>query len=353
MKLIDGFKINRGTLCISSVLRDVSNYMLKETFGEEMYYGLGCGLFFGYTVSENVTGLGGFCDLMIENFANVMTLTRVEKDVSDDEAFDQIAFSIDRNIPVIVSGLHFHTGEDMKNDRLAVEMMNLPMNYHYSIIAGYDKQTREIYMGDNTNVGVVTYQSFLELRDPRKKFIYLLYPRYIENLKYRVYSSIYKTIDYWYRMPENPKVIADMHTTEYLHISKVYNTLEGLEQFRESFLKGDILEDFDQFRKTMFFIQTIAYKGTGGDMTRGLYSRFLRESAEITNDQNMLIASENYAIAAKTWRQFFKTFNISVQDLFSLLHKKQNLSKYYEMINRIYDTEMYAIESLKMVIDNG
>lgn len=352
MKLIDGFRINRGTLCISSVLRDVSNYMLKESFGEEMYYGLGCGLFFGYTESDKVTGVGGFCDLMIENFTSIMTLTRVEKYVADEDAFEQIAFSIDRNIPVIVSGLHFHTGKDLENDQLAVDMMNLPMNYHYTIIEGYDKETRDIFMSDNTNSGVVSYETFLKLRDPKKKFIYLLYPKYIENIKARIYSSICKTTDYWFRMPENPKEIADEYTTEYLHISKVYNTLQGLERFRKSFLRGDILEDFESFQKTIFFIQTIAYRGTGGDMTRGLYSRYLRESAKITSDEKMLIASRDYAAAAVKWRKFFKTFNASAKSLFDDFHMNKKAFTYYEMINEIYDSEMYAISSLNRIIGN-
>lgn len=352
MKLIDGFRINRGTLCISSVLRDVSNYMLSESFGEEMYYGLGCGLFFGYTVSDKVTGIGGFCDLMFENFASIMTLTRVEKYVPDEDAFEQIAFSIDRNIPIIVSGLHFHTGKDLENDQLAVDMMNLPMNYHYTIIAGYDKKTQELFMGDNTNSGVVSFDTFLKLRDPENKFIYLLYPKYIQNIKARIYSSICKTTDYWYRMPENPKEIADDYTTEYLHISKVYNTMQGLKEFRESFLKGDILEDFESFKKTIFFVQTIAYKGTGGDMTRGLYSRYLRESGNITNDKKMLIASQNYANTASKWRKFFKTFNLSAESLFQHLRQNKNGSIYYEMINEIYDAEMYAIDSLNRIVNS-
>ena len=78
MKMIEGFKVKIGTLCISSVLRDITNHMLGVNYGEEIYYGLGCGLFFAYTMSNEVVGLGGFTDLILDNLRDSLTLTKVE-----------------------------------------------------------------------------------------------------------------------------------------------------------------------------------------------------------------------------------------------------------------------------------
>lgn len=295
MKMIEGFKVKIGTLCISSVLRDITNHMLGVNYGEEIYYGLGCGLFFAYTMSNEVVGLGGFTDLILDNLRDSLTLTKVETYAPDDVVFDKIRFSIDAGLPVLVSGLHFHSKEDLALDTEATEKLDLPMNYHYTIIAGYDDETKELFMADNKSSGNVSYENFLKFRDHRNMLTQFLFPPTLEHLDARIYAAIRKLTDYWYRMPENPKSFADVYTTDFLHLSNVYNTMEGLENFRKLFLHGPEMESLENFQKSMFFIQAISYRGTGGDMTRGLYSRFLREGGAITGEDKMLEVSKLYA----------------------------------------------------------
>lgn len=346
MKMINGFKVKVGTLCISSVLRDISNYMLGVNYGEEMYYGLGCGLFFAYTVSKDMVGLGGFCDLILDNLKDSLTLTKVETVVPDDKVFDRIRFSIDAGLPVLVSGLHFHTQEELQQDTQVKEELDLPMNYHYTIIAGYDDETKELFMADNRNSGNVSYEKFLKLRDKRNILTQFLYPASLEHLDTRIYGAIRKLTDYWYRMPENPKAFADLYTTDYLHLSSVYNTMEGLENFRKQFLHGPEMESVENFTKSMFFIKMLSYRGTGGDMTRGLYSRFLKEGSKITNDEKMLEVSKLYAESAKNWRKFFKLFDQDAAMLYEKINNPLENKIYYDAVEQMYQLEYNAITAL-------
>ena len=346
MKMIEGFKVKIGTLCISSVLRDITNHMLGVNYGEEIYYGLGCGLFFAYTMSNEVVGLGGFTDLILDNLRDSLTLTKVETYAPDDVVFDKIRFSIDAGLPVLVSGLHFHSKEDLALDTEATEKLDLPMNYHYTIIAGYDDETRELFMADNKSSGNVSYENFLKFRDHRNMLTQFLFPPTLEHLDARIYAAIRKLTDYWYRMPENPKSFADVYTTDFLHLSNVYNTMEGLENFRKLFLHGPEMESLENFQKSMFFIQAISYRGTGGDMTRGLYSRFLREGGAITGEDKMLEVSKLYATAAREWRKFFKIFDGNPTVIYEQIKDETQNSVFFEAIEQVYQCEMTAMSAL-------
>ena len=346
MKMVEGFKARVGTLCISSVLRDITNHMLQVNYGEEIYYGLGCGLFFAFTTSKDVVGLGGFTDLILDNLKDSLSLTKIETVADDDVVLDKIRFSINAGLPLLVSGLHFHTQEDLILDTEATEKLDLPMNYHYTIIAGYDDETKELFMADNRTSGNVSYEKFLQLRDHRNILTQFLFPAKLEHLDCRIYIAIRKLTDYWYRMPENPKAFADVYTTDFLHLSSVYNTMEGLENFKKSFLHGPEMESLENFKKSMFFVQMISYRGTGGDMTRGLYSRFLREGYKITNDNMMLEVSKLYAVAAKEWRKFFKLFDGGPEVLFEKIKNPKENKIYFDAINKVYECELNAITKL-------
>lgn len=349
MKRIENFKPQKGTLCISSALRDISKCMLNIDYGEEMYYGLGSGLFFGYIEAEDMVGLGAFTDLMLDNLKDNLSLTRFDMKISDDEAFDRIKFCIDFGLPAMVKGMHFNSREDLDEDLQLKETFALPMNLHYTLISGYDEETKKLFMSDNRGFGEVSFDRFLEVRDKEKYLTLLLFPDSYEHMSERIYTSVRKNVDYWYKMPERPKAVADFYTTNYLHLKKVYNTMEGMKKFKSSFLRGPEMESYDNFKKTMFFLRMVSYRGTGGDMTRGIQSRFLKECYKITGDEKMLEASKLYATCAREWRKLFKVYDIDPAITFEKVNSLVDKNDYLAKNDKMYDCEMRALEALRRV----
>ena len=352
MKTIKDFNYNLGTLCITSALKNYCNNVMDYELEEEMYYGLGSGLFFAHTVSNDMSGIGGFAgDLLLNSFCDNMTANKIIIK-SEKDSFSQIKYYIDMNMPILVNGTDFHDQDEISADIEIVEKLNLPMNYHFSLIVGYDKNNQIIRICDHRHIGNISYQHFLEIRDRRNEFYIILLPNKISNLDLKIYRSLNKICDYWLWMPENPKFIADEYTKSYLHLSRVNNTLDGLKSFNNSFLKGVELENFDNFEKTLFFLRAISYRGTGGDMTRGLFGRFLGKAAFITKDEEMGRLSAVYGQLSREWREFFKSFvYMSDIELFKKLKGKDGEEEIYKKIHSISAKEKKAIYMIKALVE--
>lgn len=351
MKIIEGFTSKPGTLCISTALKNLCNYLMGHNYDEEIYYGMGSGLFFAYSISEDMAGIGGFAgDLIMDSFCDNLTAKKITVKTSDD-CFDKIKFCIDNNFPILVNGLDFHSVAQNKQDERVVEELKLPMNYHFTMIVGYDEETEELRLADHRATGNVPMEVFKKLRDVRNEFYYILLPNKIENMESRIYRSISKTCDYWFRMPENPKIIADNYTGDYLHLSCIHNTMEGLNSFHDNFLRGVEMDNLNNFKKSMFFLRYLSYRGTGGDMTRGLYSRFLKQAAIITKNDKLNEAAKMYGNAAKTWRAFFKLFEVPDEILYEQIRNKDENMEFFQMIDKLYEIELEAVNSLKGLVE--
>lgn len=354
MKIIDGFKNKVGTICISTNLRNLCNNILGYDYDESLYYGLGSGLFFAYTVTPDMVGIGGFAgDLILNDFCSNLSIIKVaNKTEGADDSFEEIKFSIDNNSPVLVFGLDFCSHEINEEDEKISTVLELPhMSYHFTMIIGYDEESKQLRMVDHRASSDVTMDKFLKLREARNELIHLLLPPKIENLEHRIYTSLRKICDYWFRMPENPKPIADKYTGSYLNLHSINNTLHGLDLFHDTFLRGVEVESLDNFKKTMIFLRILSYRGTGGDMTRGLFSRYLKEAHKITGIEKLGELSKMYGKAANLWRNFFKLFEKPDEELYHLVTDSANVKEYLEIIDKIYDIEYEAIHTLKNIVE--
>ncbi|MBO4616959.1 MAG: DUF4872 domain-containing protein [Lachnospiraceae bacterium] len=349
IKKIESFKPFTGTLCIATSLGNIVRSMAGADYGEEMYYGLGSALYFGYIVSDDMRALGASTDLLLDNLKDNLTLSKLEIKYEDESVFEQVKGFVDEGVPVLVKGMHFHEETDLKEDRILMDRLDLPMNQHYTTIYGYDDKEKAFLMADNIHNGMVPLERFLRVRDSERTLLMFLVPKSFEHMDYRVYGAIRKTMDYWYRMPNNPKPVADFYTTQCLHLNTVYATLDGLDKFKSEFLRGIEIENFANYSKTVFFLRIISYRGTGGDMTRGLQGRFLKEAYKLTNDSRMLDVSKLYGTAAREWRSFLKLFDKDENESFKEVTDPILVKPYHEKIVKLYDCEMKALEALTKI----
>lgn len=354
MKTIDGFKNKVGTLCISTNLRNLCNNILGCDYDESIYYGLGSGLFFAYTVTSDMVGIGGFAgDLILNDFcSNISAIKVVNRTKGAEDSFEEIKFSIDNNLPVLVFGLDFCSQERNEEEDKVSAVLDLPhMNYHFTMIVGYDEETKQLKMADHKSSSIVSIDKFLKLREPKNELIHILLPNRLENIEFRIYAALNKVCDYWFRMPENPKPVADRYTGSYLNLNSINNTMHGLNLFYKTFLRGIEIESLDNFKKTMIFLRILSYRGTGGDMTRGLFARFLKEAQKITGNEKFAELAKMYGNAANLWRKFFKMFEKGDEELYKEVTDDVLAKKYLDMVNILYETEHEAIYKLKMIVE--
>lgn len=355
MKTLQGFNHRPGIFCITSAIRDIVEFNNHQKFDEDFIFGLSSGMFFAYTSIPKFSAIAGAAgDLVTENFCANITAKKIDEYSQDDEHdWEQLKYFVDNNLPVIVESNIDGVAEQRKMSGTGLQEqdvnatmqdeLGLPMNYHNIIIIGYDEDKETVRFVDNRVDMEISRELLYKTRAKDRKRSYFLLPDKIDHLRERVYNSIHRCADYWLRMPENPKKLADRYTARHLKINDVKNTMEGLDQFRENYLRPHAMKDPEFLQWTLFMLGEYSYRAFGGDMTRGMYARYLQRGYEITNDAGLLTATAMYKDLSREWRSFFKWFAKDREQVIRLLQDPEESKIVFDAIERIYEKEKEAI----------
>jgi hypothetical protein len=181
---------------------------------------------------------------------------------------------------------------------------HFPTEYHFGrhivVVAGYDPQTRQVLIAD---------------RDEE------LHPVLLEDLA-RARGSRFKpfppqhtwyTFDFGGRRPPQPEEVrqAIRQVAAGMLQPPITNLgVKGIRKAARLTLKWPESMSEEQLRLACFnvFIMIDAEGGTGGGLFRYMYSRFLREAAEITGDDRMMAVADEFQRLGDRWQAVAEAF---------------------------------------------
>jgi hypothetical protein len=217
----------------------------------------------------------------------------------------------------------FQTGSARKAEKALLDMLSVgelvmihvdmgllpyfhfPTEYHFGrhivVVAGYDPQTRQVLIAD---------------RDKE------LHPVSLEDLA-RARGSKFKpfppqhtwyTFDFRGKRPPKPKEVRQAIgevVTGMLEPPITNLGLKGVRKAARRTLKWPEIMGERQLRSACFnvFIMIDAEGGSGGGLFRYMYSRFLREAAEITGDDRMIAIADEFQRLGDRWQMIAEAFN--------------------------------------------
>jgi hypothetical protein len=226
------------------------------------------------------------------------------------------------------TGVHvesFQTGSARKAEKALLDMLamsepvmihvdmgflpyfDFPEEYHFGrhivVVAGYDPETRQVLIAD---------------RDEE------LHPASLEDLA-RARGSKFKpfpprhtwyTFDFSGKRPPEPKEVRQairQVTTGMLEPPITNLGVKGIRKAARRTLKWPETMDKEQLRSACFnvFIMIDAEGGSGGGLFRYMYSRFLREAAEITGDDRLMTIADEFQRIGDRWQGIAATFKLA------------------------------------------
>jgi len=210
----------------------------------------------------------------------------------------------------------FHTSSARKAEKALLEMLDagepvmiyvdmgflpyfdLPEGYHFGghavVVCGYDPEIRQVLIAD---------------RDEE------LHPVSLEDLE-KARGSTFKpfpprhkwyTFDFSDKRPPQPREIQQAIrevATGMLEPPITNLGVKGIRKAAQRTLKWPEIMDEEQLRYACFnvFVFIDAVGGTGGGIFRYMYSRFLREAAEIAGDDRLLPVADEFQRIGDKWQ---------------------------------------------------
>ena len=176
---------------------------------------------------------------------------------------------------------------------------NFPVEYHFGrhivVVAGYDPETRQVLItGRDEKLHPVSLEDLARARGSKFKPFPPWYTWY--------------TFDFSGKRPPEPEevqqaireVVAGMLEPPITNLG-----VKGIRKAVKRTLKWPETMDEEQLRFACFnvFIFIDAEGGSGGGIFRYMYSRFLREAAEITEDDRMIAVADEFQRIGDRWQE--------------------------------------------------
>lgn len=186
---------------------------------------------------------------------------------------------------------------------------DLPEGYHFGghvvVVAGYDPKTRQVLIAD---------------RDEE------LHPVSMEDLE-KARGSKFKpfpprhtwyTFDFSGKRPPEPEEVRQAIrevVTAMLDPPITNLGVKGIRKAARRTLKWPEIMDEEELRYACFniFIFIDAEGGTGGGIFRYMYSRFLRQAAEVTGDDRLIAVADEFQRIGDRWQVVAETFKLAVR----------------------------------------
>jgi hypothetical protein len=171
---------------------------------------------------------------------------------------------------------------------------------HIVVVAGYDPEIRQVLIADrDEELHPVSLEDLAQARGSKFK------PFPPQHTWY--------TFDFGEKRPPEPKEIRQAIsevTTSMLKPPITNLGVKGIRKAAKRTLKWPEIMNEEQLRFACFnvFIFIDAEGGTGGGIFRYMYSRFLREAAEITGDDRMIAVAEEFQRIGDRWQVVAEMF---------------------------------------------
>jgi len=295
LKPLAGFKSLQTHHCVTGSMRHVYAYNHHD-ISEEMLLGIGSGVGFIYWHMKGAPPLlGGRANFERPGEEGLETATG-------------------RRTGVVVES--YTTSSARKAERTLLEMLDagqpvmiycdmgfLPYfdfgdkEYHFGghavVVCGYDAKTRQVLIADRDGVYPVSMEDLAKAR----------------GSKYKPFPPLHKwyTFDFSHkRQPTADEVRqAIAEQTKGMLEPPISNIgVKGIRKAAKRALKWPDQMDKDELRFALFnaFIFIDATGGTGGGIFRYMFSRFLREAAEITGDARLNESADAFQHIGDRWQ---------------------------------------------------
>lgn len=325
--IIRDFKPFNGQHCETTATGSLL-YQLGIELSEPMLFGLGEGLgyiFWNMKIMD-FPFIGGRVkpDVLTENICHNLGLNlKVDETSSVKKAWENVKYHIDHGKAV-----------GLKLDCYHLDYFTTKIHFagHYVSIYGYDHQMA--YLNDTNQQGrdARTTLKSLELARNEKG------PMSSRNRSYIITQSR--------PLPDLKNIIKQAicnNATEFLNPPIKNIGYEGI--FKTSTEIKKWFKTSENIKKDFQTSASLMERGgTGGSLFRNIYCDFLRESAEILESTEILVASENYHEIAVLWKQ--------VADLFDKIGETEDLiyvNQSSDILIELSEKERITMEKLKKV----
>ena len=292
---IPNFQHVPGVHCTSSALRDIFEFH-GFTLSEAMVFGLGAGLGLGYGKlgSENPI-IGGRQYKFEDNLCTLLNI-KLHKFMTNnqEEGWQRLKERLENGIPTAINV-----------DMAYLPYQYLPVGFHFGqhaiVIAGYNSETSNVLIADTNfpdlqeisldNLTKARNSSYSRWMDPRNFMYEFAFPEQLPDLSDVIPSAIQSNGQSLLKKSRMTRIFGT--TSGIDAISKFAQDLEKLLSLTNPGLQNRC-EEIAGF---------ISDYGTGGGLFRLLYSQFLTESAEITNDPSLTKLGEYYQNLGNKWEE--------------------------------------------------
>jgi hypothetical protein len=301
LKPLGGFKSLKTHHCVTGSMRHIYAYH-DHDISEDMLLGIGSGVGFIYWHMKGAPPLIG---------------GRANFERPGEEGLEK---TTGRRTGVVVES--YTTSSARKAERTLLEMLDagepvmihcdmgfLPYfdfgdsNYHFGghvvVVCGYDTETHQVLIADRDGVYPVSMEDLAKARDS----------------KYKPFPPMHK----WYTFDFSTKRQPTAHEVRQAIAEQAARMLEppisnigvkGIRRAAKRALKWPDQMDEDELRFTLFntFIFIDATEGTGGGIFRYMFSRFLREAADIMGDARLNESADAFQHIGDRWQQVAEIF---------------------------------------------
>ena len=307
---------------------------------EEMALGLGSGLGFTYVRQKNGFMYGGRGGNLEQNLATALGCDIISNRTQDPECAWQY------NREMLIQGHPLICDVDMAHLPYMVEKLKTNgcgFSGHKLILIGFDDERNETYVLDylwnevvvvNTDDYKKAASSSIKPMSPDNSSIFFQIPRELYPLDYVIYHAI----GYNVNQMKNPVGFG--------------LGLKAVKRFYRELRSWPDLLDEATLRYELNMAHLVFEKvGTGGGNFRRMYARFLKNSAVITNDDQLMDASKNYAQLGKLWKMVANDLHEASID--PNLYEHPILQRNYELGDQILKLETLGIEMLERYHEGG
>jgi hypothetical protein len=330
-----------GVHCTSTALRNVLEFNGIK-LSEEMVFGLGSGMGIGYLKFPGQNPMiGGRSKDLHKDLTKILNISLNEyRTKNKEEGWERLkSFLIDNQPTAINLDLAYLPYQK-----------GIPDDYHFGqhavVVCGYNSENDTIQIADTgfNDIKTVTLEdlskarnsSFNKWMDPYNYIFEFDFSNRISDLKEIIPQVI----------RNNGKSL--QKTSRTMGFLGIHSGTRGLEKFTKDLQKWLELSENDLKSYCEEISGYVSEYGTGGGFFRYLYSRFLKESSEMLNDESLVSLSEYYMKLGDSWEELSLKFSdlgqsstkkaeiTEIQDLLLLLIKKE-LNGAKKLENYIYE----------------
>lgn len=324
--IIERFKHEPGVHCTSTALRNIFEFHGIK-LSEAMIFGLGSGMGLSFGDFGGKTETIGGRLYKFEN--NLCKLLNVKLDIyrssNKEEGWQRLKSMLDQGIPAAINV-----------DMAFLKYQDLPKDFHFGqhtiTVCGYDSKKSTVFIADTQfhDIKEIPLEDLHAARNYR-------YSRWMDPLNFIYELEFKKTI------PDLKTVVPIAIQLNGKNLQKknwfvrlfgMVNGLGAIRKFSKSLNSWSNLPESDIQERGTIVSGYISEYGTGGGLFRYLYSRFLKESAEICNNDELLKISNFYKKLGDHWNEVA----IQLHNLSSYKTQKErenNIVKIQEFLGEI------------------